>query len=50
MDDQVGIAADRRGEMGVAGQGEAEMADILRIVLRLGLTAEDHLVNRNLIR
>ena len=29
MDDQIGIAADRRGEMRVAAQVQAEMAEIL---------------------
>src|SRR6266851_1695210 len=32
MHDEIGIAPDRRGEMGIAWQGETEMADIVRAV------------------
>ena len=46
MDDQVGVAADRRGEMGVAAEVEAEMADVLRAVFGLRLGAQHHLVQQ----
>ena len=46
VDDQVGIAADGRGEMGVAAQVEAEMADVLRAVFGLRLGAQHHLVEQ----
>ncbi len=49
MDDEVGIAADRRGEMGVAAQVEAEMAVVLRRVFRLRLGAQHHLVDEVLV-
>ena len=38
--DKVGVAADRRGEMRVVAQGEAEMAEILRAVIGLRHGAE----------
>ena len=46
MDDQVGIAADRRGEVGVAAEVQAEMADVLRAVFGLRLRAQHHLVEK----
>ena len=46
MHDQVGIAADRRGEMRVAAQVQAEMAVILRRVFGLRLRAQHHLVDQ----
>src|SRR5262249_27626065 len=46
MDDEVGIAADWRGEMGVAAQVEAEMAVVLRRIFGLSLRAEHHLVDQ----
>ena len=45
MHDQVGIAADRRGEMRVAAQVQAEMAVILRRVFGLRLRAQHDLVD-----
>ena len=48
MHDEIGIAADRRGEMRVAAQIEAEMAEILRRIFRLGLAAQHHLVDQPL--
>ena len=43
VDDEVGVAADRRGEMGIAVEVEAEVAVVLGRVLRLRLRAENHL-------
>src|SRR5207302_10557358 len=37
VDDQIGIATDRRGEMGITAQVEAKMAIILRRIFRLCL-------------
>ena len=45
MHDQVGIAADRRGEVGVFRQVQAEMADIVGVVDRLRLAAQHHVVH-----
>ncbi len=45
VNEQVGITPDRRGEMRVAPEREAEMADILRAVERLRLAAQDELVD-----
>src|SRR5262249_44115519 len=45
VDDEVRIAPDRRREMGVALEIEAEMAVVLRGVLGLGLRAQHHLVD-----
>ena len=45
MHDQVGIAADRRGEMGVAVQVQPEVADIVGAVDGLHLGAQHHLVD-----
>ena len=50
VDDEVGVAADRRGEMGVASQVEAEMAVVLVAVFGLGLGAQHHLVDQRLDR
>ena len=41
MDDQVGIAADRRGEVAVGGAREARVAEVLRVVARLLERAQD---------
>ena len=46
MHDQVGIAADRRGEMRVAAQVQAEMAVILRRVFGLRLRAQHDFVDQ----
>ena len=46
MHDEVGVAADRRGEMRIAPQVEAEMAEILRRIFRLRLAAQHHLVDQ----
>ena len=48
VDDEVGIAADRRGEMRVAPQVETEMAVILRRVFGLRLAAQHDLVDQRL--
>src|SRR5262249_29108574 len=45
MDDEVGVAADRRGEMGVAAQVESEMPVILGRIFGLCLRAQHHLVD-----
>jgi hypothetical protein len=44
--DQVGKAADRRGEVGVARQRQAEMAEIVGTVDRLALASEHGLVDQ----
>ena len=49
MHDEVGIAADRRGEMGIAPEREAEVALVHRAVNRLGLGPQDHLVDHVLV-
>ena len=46
MHDEIGIAADRRGEMGVAAQVEAEMAVVLGGIFGLRLRAQHHLVDQ----
>ncbi len=46
MHDQVGIAADRRGEVGISLGREREMADILLRVARL-LQRPQHQVGKN---
>src|SRR5260370_7177984 len=46
MHDEVGIAADRRREMGVAAQIEAEMSEILRRIFVLRLRAQHHLIDQ----
>ena len=46
MHDQIGIAADRRGEVGVAAQIEAEMAEIFRRIFGLRLGAQHDFVDQ----
>ena len=46
MHDEIGIAADRRGEMRVAAQIEAEMAEILRRIFGLRLRAQHHFIDQ----
>ena len=46
--DEIGVAADRRGEVGVAAQVEAEMAEILRRIFGLRLAAQHDLVDQPL--
>jgi hypothetical protein len=41
VDEEVGVAADRRGEVGVGAQRQSEVAVILRAVIGLGLGAQD---------
>src|SRR6185369_7533648 len=41
VDEEIGVTADRRGEMGVGAQCEPEMAVIVRAVISLGLRAQD---------
>ena len=43
---QVGVAADRTGEMRIARQGEAEMADVVGAVLGLRLAAQHHVIDQ----
>ncbi len=50
MDDEVGIAADGRGEMRVAAQIQAEVAIVLLAIFRLRLGSQHHLVDQGLIR
>ena len=45
MHDQVGVAADRRGEMRIAAQVEAEVPDVLWRILGLALRAQHDLVD-----
>ena len=45
MHDQIGVAADRRGEMRVAAKVEAEMPVILGRIFGLRLGAQHHLVD-----
>ena len=49
MHDQVGVSPDRRREMRVAPQVEAEMAIILRRIFRLRLRAQHHLVDKRFV-
>src|ERR1700691_727509 len=48
MDNQIGVSAYRRSEMGIAAQVETKMAEILRRIFRLRLTAQHHLVDHAL--
>src|SRR3984957_20469300 len=48
MDDEIGVAADRRREMRVAAEVEAEMAVVLVAVFGLRLGAQDHFVDQGL--
>ena len=50
MHQQIGVAADRAGEMRVARQREAEMTDIVGAVCRLRLAAQHHLVDQRRFR
>src|SRR3546814_13391725 len=43
---QIGVAADRRGEVGVVGEREAEVAEVVGAVDRLALRAQDQLVHQ----
>src|SRR4029078_10925543 len=43
MDDEIGVAADRRGEVRVAAQIEAEMAEIVVAILGLRLASQHYL-------
>ena len=45
MYEEVGVAPDRRREVGVAPQGEPEMADIVGAVGRLGLAPKDEVID-----
>src|SRR5436853_340527 len=46
VDDEVGIAADRRGEMRIAAQIQAEMPVIFRRIFGLRLRAQHNLVDK----
>ena len=50
MDDEIGVAPDRRGEMRVTAQVEAEMAVILVAVFGLRLRAQHDFVDQRLDR
>ena len=50
MDDQIGIAADRRGEVGIAGRCQTEVADVFRLIDRLFHRAQEHAVDHPLFR
>src|SRR5215469_11430132 len=50
MHKQIGIAADRRGEMSIAPERQAEMAEIVRAVDGLSLAAQDQLMDQGLVR
>ena len=50
VDQQIGIAPDRRGEMRVAAQRQAEMAEIVGAVLGLRLAAQHQLVDHARVR
>ena len=45
MHDEVGVAADRRGEVRIAAQVQTEMAEIVGAVFGLGLAAQHHLAD-----
>ena len=45
VDDEVGVTADGRGEMGVAAEVEAEMPVVLGGIFGLRLRAQHHLVD-----
>jgi len=47
--DEIGVAADRRGEVRIAAEVQAEMAVVLRRVLGLRLGAQHHLVDEDLV-
>ena len=49
MHDEIGVAADRRGEMRVAAQVEAEMPVILMRIFGLRLRAQNDLVDDVLV-
>ena len=49
MHDEIGIAPDRRGEMRIAPEVEAEMSDVLRRIDGLCLGAQHHFVDDMLI-
>ena len=49
VDQQVGIAADRRGEVRVAAEREAEVAGVLRAVVGLGLAAQHRFHHQRLL-
>ena len=49
MHHQVGVAADRRGEVRIAAQVQAEVAVVLRRVFGLRLRAQHHLVDQLLV-
>ena len=50
MYQEIGIAADRTGEMHVTGQRETEMPDIVGTVFGLRLTAQHDLVDQRRFR
>src|SRR6266478_4603552 len=50
MHDQVSVAPDWRGEMGIAAQSQAEMAYIVRAIDGLRLAAKDQLVDESSCR
>src|SRR5215467_11356128 len=50
MDEEVGVAADRRREMGVTAQRQTEMPDIVRAIGGLRLTAQNQIVDESGLR
>ena len=49
MDDEIGITADRRGEMRIAAQVETEMAVIVDGIFRLRLSPQHHFIDEMLV-
>ena len=45
MPEQVGVAADGRGEVGIAQKVQAEVPEVRRVVHGLSLRAQDHLID-----
>jgi hypothetical protein len=50
VDNQVGVTADRRGEMGITAQIEAKMADIVDGIFGLRLGAKHNFIDQDRIR
>src|SRR5215475_13293387 len=50
MDNEVGVAANRRREMDITAQSQAEMADIVRAIDGLRLAAKHQLVDESSCR
>src|SRR5262245_60953270 len=50
MNDQVGIAPNRRSKMGIASRGQTEVTDILRLVVRLLHGTQQNMVDHFFFR